>query len=295
MNTLKDSNVLIILGNGHNLALGLRSNYRDFGKRYIKSMGKFSNSRLCNELIRLYNLEPTLWNDFEKQIKEFALSYNPIKDNAIIEYELFEWLRYNLGWYMDGEAKYWFLINPSIKNNSYYNKFANSLPYIMLKDIICNNYKFDILSFNYTWLELLINNITCDVFNIPRTSIHYNYLAEKLYENKFNIKYAHLSGNRCVLGIDDDVRIHRDISFLKKSHQLKSSSNYPQNMQHYKSIMIYGHSFGETDNDFIKFLFSNMMNNSVENNPKFYFITLDSKSKTELNFNCQCNTGESQS
>lgn len=63
-------------------------------------------------------------------------------------------------------------------------------------------------------------------------------------------------------------------------------------MQHYKSIMIYGHSFGETDNDFIKFLFSNMMNNSVENNPKFYFITLDSKSKTDIlnNLTKQLNT-----
>ena len=74
MNIIKDSKVLIILGNGHNLALGLRTSYADFGKLYIKQMIKFSESKLCNDLVKSYYSAPQSWNNLEQKIKEFALS-----------------------------------------------------------------------------------------------------------------------------------------------------------------------------------------------------------------------------
>ena len=89
MNIIKDSKVLIILGNGHNLALGLRTSYADFGKLYIKQMIKFSESKLCNDLVKSYYSAPQSWNNLEQKIKEFALSFDPINDNVQNEYNFF--------------------------------------------------------------------------------------------------------------------------------------------------------------------------------------------------------------
>lgn len=279
MNIIKDSKVLIILGNGHNLALGLRTSYADFGKLYIKQMIKFSESKLCNDLVKSYYSAPQSWNNLEQKIKEFALSFDPINDNVQIEYIFFDWLRKNLGWYMDGEAKYWFLINPTSDNKTYHDKLTNSLPYFMFQTILNNDYRYDILSFNYTWLKVLLNRITCDIYNLPPSSTQYNYSAENIYESRFNINYVHLSGNNCILGIDDDKRVSDSISFLKKAHQFNSSNNYPLNLHKYKSILIYGHSLGESDTDFMKLLFADMMDKDINNNPKLYFVTYDSASK----------------
>ena len=43
--------------------------------------------------------------------------------------------------------------------------------------------------------------------------------------------------------------------------------------------LIYGHFLGESDTDFMKLLFADMMDKDINNNPKLYFVTYDSASK----------------
>ena len=252
--TIKDSNVLIILGNGHNAAMNLRTGYTDFGRHYMKPMKEFTGSRLYESLLESYTIAPGQWNDLESEIKRFALSFDPARDNAEKEYEFFEWLRTNLGFYMDGEAKYRFIIglDPEKGDKSYKDMLMDSLPIYMFSAILCNDFHFDILSFNYTWLEIILNKMTCSLLNLPSETLPFNKTAEEYFRKRLNIKYVHLSGKKCILGTDDDEKIHPQVSFMKKAYQLENSASYPHDMKKYKSILIYGHSLGETDHDFIK-------------------------------------------
>ena len=268
---MKESNVLIVLGNGFNLALGLRTSYSAFAEKYLTPEALNGESELGKALAASYIGDPKNWCDLEAEIKKFALSSDSTQIDVVKERVFFDSLVRNIGFYMDGEAKYQFLCRHVERTNA----FDESLPVLMLKTILSQDLRYHFVSFNYTDMDLFLpviaNNIMYmdDVkMDVERSRRIYEFIRERV-----DLKYVHIAGDKCVLGIDDDERIPQKMAFLKKCYQFTKSPQYPERMEEYKSIIVYGHSLGETDSDFLHVMLDGVMGRTIDQNPHLFFVT----------------------
>lgn len=69
-----NTNVLVILGNGYDVAQGFPSRYKDFydGSTDLKVYANNGNN-LCKHIIDTYNSEDTQWSDLEEGLYLFSL------------------------------------------------------------------------------------------------------------------------------------------------------------------------------------------------------------------------------
>lgn len=276
------SGVLIVLGNGHNLALGLKTSYSDFYSYYHKSLITLAkqselvkfivNKTICNQ-----------WCDYEQTIKQFAINTNVATLDIPKEMRCFEQLRNYLGFYMNGEALRRF--NPVFVNagNDFLGEALLDNPAIFLFDVIIqHDYRYKIVSFNYTDLSGIITELTKQLLSTVRENDNMiiNQCPEYSRE-RCDIDYIHLTGTKCVFGTDDCESIPPALNFVKKTFQLDDSSYY-NTYNNYKRIIFYGHSLGDTDHDFFSVLFHDIMQRPKDCNPDCFFITKDLNSKNEI-------------
>ncbi len=283
MNKLEESRVLIVLGNGHNLAMGLRTSYSDFASHYLIGNNSNEISQLKKYLKRSYAKQSKNWSDMEGEIKCFALHNPPSSLNIDIERKYFRDLIQDMGFYMDGEAKYQFLCN-HIENNP---DFIESLPVFLFKTILNQDRHYKVISLNYTDLDLPMDCLARDIvfpFN-EQSKLSDIEITRRIHEYtraRFDVRYVHLSGTKCILGIDDDTRIHKCMNFLKKAYQFEKTPYNNVNLKDYCAVLFYGYSFGETDSDFVRALFNEVLQNSIFENPKLYFVTRDDVGKEAI-------------
>ena len=283
MSKIEESGVLIVLGNGHNLAMGLRTSYSAFASHYLIDNNSNENSQLKKYLTSSYAKHPNNWSDMEGEIKYFALHNSPSSLNIEIEHKYFIELIQDMGFYMDGEAKYQFLCN-HIDNNP---DFIESLPVFLFKTIFNQDRHYKVISLNYTDLDLPMDCLARDIvfpFN-EQSKLSDIEITRRIHEYtraRFDVRYVHLSGTKCILGIDDDTRIHKCMNFLKKAYQFEKTPYNNVNLKDYCAALFYGYSFGETDSDFVRALFDEVLQKSIFENPKLYFVTRDDVGKEAI-------------
>lgn len=270
---VKESNVLIVLGNGFNLALGLRTSYRAFAEKFLTTEAFCGESELGKALAASYNGNPKNWCDLEADIKKFALSFDPAQLDSKKEMAFYDLLVQRMGIYMDGEAKFQFLCQHIERSD----EFDESLPVNMLREILNQDRHYHVISFNYTDMDLFLPEIASRIIfmedveeDVKKSREVHDYIRERI-----DVDYVHISGERCVLGIDDDERIPQALAFLKKCYQFTRSPHYPERVNDYKSIIVYGHSMGEADSDFLHIMFDGVMGKTIEQNPHLFFVTRD--------------------
>ena len=276
---MMESNVLILLGNGYNRALGLRTSYADFGSHYLTHID-VPDSALNRFLVDSFSQDPRNWSDMENEVKKFALTYKPSKMSSEAEMRYFDCLIKDVSFYMDGEAKYQFLCKAIQKQS----EMQKTLPMFIFQAILNRqDYHYKVLSFNYTDMSPILQELGSVLLPVGEDFETLDSEEKRDYINTINsivdVEYIHLSGKKCILGIDDDPRIHPDLNFLKKAYQFEASSNYPQNLRQYRTIIAYGLSFGETDSDFCRILFDGILERERKDNPRFLFITKDEDGK----------------
>ncbi len=274
-----ESNVLILLGNGYNRALGLRTSYADFGSHFFTHVD-CEDSALNNFLVNSFTKDPRNWCDMEGEIKKFALTYNLSEISFEVEMRYFDRLIRDVGLYMDGEAKYQFLCNKIQKRPD----VQETLPMFMFQVILNRqDYHYKVLSFNYTDMNPILEELGSVLHPLETDFESLDSDAKRDYLYKIHsivdVEYLHLSGKKCILGIDDDSRIHPDFNFLKKAYQFGETSHYPQGVEQYKTIIAYGLSLGDTDSDFCRILFEGVLERNRKDNPRFLFITKNEEGK----------------
>lgn len=257
---IKDSASLLILGNGFNLDMKFRTRYKDFYTKYLTG----DNSLQCNsELYRRLLMEnkEQRWTDIEQVIKRFAIDSRNMKINVKKEKAFFDYLVRNLGFYMPGEEGFHSrphdICNPKASPiaNKQNLEELDALSLMMLKRVIKSEYKLQVLSFNYSWMERIAQVVAyglykneCDKKNEPNETnnaqnndepyifypgFHDKYdHAYEIQKAHFDFNYLHINGSKCVLGTDNDPKIPKKMSFVKKASQLKPNA-YKYEFQDY--------------------------------------------------------------
>ncbi len=248
---------LLVIGNGFDIALGLRSRYSD----YINVISGTTRNAFWP-----FRDVPTGRYSECSLYRHFYDYFQANKDNAghirwiDIEGELLKYVRSKIGLTIDEDL--------AREDESSFNmlkmmlqKYISVMPNIepespdkniirLLKAIKLNG-KFDkAYSFNYTNLqnelirfgEFETNNLP-NVVNIHRTPSNENY---------FNI----------VLGINEDPSIPKCYRFLFKSSQTEST-DILQDMAKANEVIFYGISFGEIDFIYFKTFFKHIANQSI--------------------------------
>lgn len=281
---MEKSDSLIILGNGHNLGMGLRTSYANFAEHYMCDISKYPDSKLYKYLCTSFHQSQNhkqLWGDLENEIFSFVTTVNWQDCNIQEECKYFERLRDNLDFYMDGEAKYKLLggLYNAIEGMKDSCSIMDTLPVVLLRLMLLQNKRYDIISFNYSCLEYILYKIASEIQKIDNSLPFDNNQIVSYYQERINLNYVHISGKKCVLGTHNDKSIPDAFSFVKKVSQISCENVYPKKYSQYKTIIIYGHSMGESDSDFVKVLFEGFLHKSKRYNPRFIFVVKENKSK----------------
>lgn len=229
--------VLLIIGNGFDLDLGLKTGYGDFLKSHFFTdhfeFQNVSETNLSNPNFRVnifdyLNKQQNIkgWIDLENELASLA-SRRVICGHNIRLAHAFEKEKYSFEKLRISLAKY-------LKTISYDDLNIDSYALIILNllNSFCNS---EILSFNYT--------------NINR-------LAPYLKERSINVPISYLHGNlgigndepSIILGFQDDVDIDDSYCFMIKSHSpYYRSYNIKSKLNHADEVIFFGHSLGPTD------------------------------------------------
>lgn len=208
---------LVIIGNGFDLNLGLKSSYRHFieSEECRKLLSKGYN-HILKTIIGKYNLQN--WVDFEEELKNIAKTGSSLR------------LKEGVDFFSDYREIVHALEIYLINTQTQCELKKSSVAACLLKFIGEFPHEFDIFSFNYTNLGKLYNQI-CPYNHISFSQVHGN-----------------LEEHSTILGFEDDVEGIEDYSYMIKSFNSNYESKHlRQALRNAKEVIIFGHSLGSTD------------------------------------------------
>ena len=220
----------VILGNGFDLNLGLKTSYADFLNS--AEFEGITNNSLKDHLIEANDIQG--WVDVEAELKEYAEGYYQDEEMKIVDGLLDEYLE--------------------LKNNlsTYLGKCSDNL-----------NYQDD--NFSVKFLQYIFSGNNAfhkpTIFNFNYTDSVEKYIRPPQYKQ---LIYMHgtLKNDDINFGIGDRTEnLERGHTFLKKSHAMNYSSSFnnffgrDQRSGDIVQVYIFGHSLGESDNDYFKNFF----------------------------------------
>lgn len=213
---------ILIIGNGFDLNLGLKTSYKDFIQSdYFKELVKQENPMALhfNEKHEITN-----WVDIEREITIYS---NKIKER-----------NEQLG--EDSTTKEDFInikqaLMDYLKNAQEKEIDQNSKAFSLLKDEIDT---FDyIFNFNYTNTIFKI----CEILNIQNI------------KNKHCYIHGSIENEDIIFGVEDKANIQLDHIFFKKSYNKNYGKyNIKKEFNEENEITIFGHSLGITDSSYFR-------------------------------------------
>lgn len=242
---------ILLLGNGFDIDLGLKSRYSDFiNSNYFQTVRDTCQSNLMDYIEECVNNSST-WFDLEKSLKDYALKESSrwqkdlgggemaVKPELIShDKETFEAICQNLSSYLNSAENQ---VTPD----------RNSKAWKVLDAIIKNGW-YSIYSFNYT-----------DLYKIgDRTGLS---LSNTLIHNI----HGSCQNNSIILGFDERAEIHSQYNFLLKSfNQYYNSLNLISEMDEANDIVFFGLSFGNIDYVYFESFFKNIIASSTPKEEK---------------------------
>lgn len=289
MYTLSDSScyklkakVVVIIGNGFDLNLGLKTSYKDFveSKYFTFILGEnngidkecydFNKNKIKLQLINnglaayiFRQARERNWYDIENDIKEYIISSNGKSDAEIIAKEIYS-IRYFLYKYMQHTIGI---------NGIYLLKKKHYVGYEFINQLIQNNASYTIWNFNYT--------SSCEsIF------AHLNY-EESVFSKLINYPHSNiLSSCRIeaatnVLGTNYDEQVAKICPLAIKSLSIEGykimRDKFNKELMDADTIIIFGHSMGDSDSDYFKEVLS-----SSKNLKKVFLINYDEYSACKV-------------
>lgn len=252
MNNNNNIKNILIIGNGFDINLGLKTSYADF-----LNSEQFMNISDKNNLAKFLKkrLEKTRWIDIENELGNYSKSLFILTNGILIpreekkqeianfkrDYnEIREALRVYLRIATEKE-----IIN--INNKKAFEIISNA---VRCKD------KTYILSFNYTDTIENIND-----FYFRNNKLIINHIHGRLIDHKI------------VFGIEDNASVHKDHIFIKKSHnEIQNVSGLNSILEKAENFTFFGYSLGNTDHSYFEKLFvTQVQPNCSKKNFTFYY------------------------
>ena len=230
---------IIIIGNGFDLSLGLKTSYKDFIESdYFTSLLEEHNTLA----IYLYKKqEINNWVDIEKELTEYS---KQIKDDKAKVKNDFKELKNALMDYLK-EAQ-----EKSINQNS--KAFQMMKNEISDTDIIYN--------FNYT----------NSVFKVAKI------LGISDIESKHSFVHGSIENKNIIFGVEDKAKINDNHIFFKKSTDINSAEsniiNVLNDINKNNTLVIFGHSLGITDSSYFSNYFSSITNEYYSSKLRIYYF-----------------------
>ena len=241
----KDYKIVLVLGNGFDLDLGLKTKYSDFLESpfFVNNTTNNTSDHLANMLylksekdINIFNYLKCVknqnnWIDIETELAKLASRYNSQDGVIKHKYKVSNEERSTFNKLHEELCNY-------LQSIDYANIKSDSIAVKLLKIIV--KYRFaEILSYNYTdirKLESIVGRI-----NIPVDNIH-----------------GRISDQSIIIGIQDEVDIHNSYCFMIKSFSpFFKSHNVREKLLNADEIIFFGHSLGSTDYHYFEDLFKN--------------------------------------
>lgn len=258
------SNSILIIGNGFDLDLGIKTKYIDFANSEywpFEERVSFEENTLPFFLNSRKNKVET-WFDLEELLAKFA------RDNSILSQEKindtmrdFEFLKKRLKEYLEKQEDVFF---EEMKENTQTNKASHLILKVFFK-----KQGRKIYTFNYTNTQKIAKSLISG-FEDNVTHIH-----------------GSIKENNIILGTGDQ----RDIpdpffQFYKSASPNYSSNNLVEDLNNADKIYIFGHSLGRNDHDyfsdFFKMASSNPKIPQYSKKIKIRIFTYDNNSEIDI-------------
>ena len=256
------SKKILILGNGFDLDLGMKSRYRDFmasevWKKIKEDDFTASNCSLIRYLEKKNEIES--WFDAETELLNYALqetegTYASSDPNDRAGFDMF---RKGLKEYLKKEQDTFQLKRDSVAIK-------------ILEAIYRNEYFDEIFSFNYTDVGQLLN----------KTGIH--------WDSKVTYMHGSLQNNDdIILGIETDLPISKNYRFLFKTNsRFYKSNSLIESMENANEIVFFGHSINGMDFPYFKDFFMKQVNPYEDTTRKYItIVTYDDDSLQQIKDN----------
>ena len=253
---------LVILGNGFDLNLGLRTSYSDFmNSTDCQDLIKDRNNYLLNRIFSNFKLKN--WIDLENELKFFAKTFNDYDNSSIekfrIEYRSLQSALNNYLQKIEQEATAE-KSNPSILlNKSHAGK--------LLKLMSEHPDRFDIITFNFTDLNRIADAMGFE-HDLSYTHIHGSIAEENI-----------------IIGFEDSTKDIDNFSFMIKTfNNYYSGKKVRKMLDSYDDIIIFGHSLGTVDYQYFSKFFNDISTpeNTRNREVKLCIVTYNEKSKLDI-------------
>lgn len=255
-----DKNRILIMGNGFDLSLGLKTSYKSFKESCFWPYRRdflFTSGSLSEYLQEYKDIDT--WFDLEELFFQYASNprmYTPIpEDTNIYNQNSFNEIRQSLIEYL------------KIEENKTLEK--NTLATAVLKLFQNLDGNKSIYSFNYTDFPLLAKNI-----GLPSNT---------------ECSYVHgsIKNGDIILGVGDKHELKDQFFFMHKSAQITHPNNIISDLENADDIIIYGHSLGFNDYDYFIDFFQRATKQraSEEEKRRITIITKNQKSALDIKKN----------
>lgn len=233
---------LFVIGNGFDLASGIKSSYKDF-KQWLKEN---NNSRLINMMDIFFSNKRDVWGDIEKALGEYD-------EKSILDFckpdEEFDYDHITRSTAAVEDAPDWTFkptLNDFIKS---FDDWVNSINIVNAKNVCELPIDSKYLTFNYT--ETLEK-----VYGIPNSNIlhiHGSRLSNKKYiighNNPRNLNETHNDESQI---IDMQAIYNKIIEWMNNhvkdtSYIIHKNQSFFNDLSDIERVIVYGHSFYNVD------------------------------------------------
>lgn len=260
-------NKLLVIGNGFDLALGLKTSYLDF-MRWLKNEHYMDDAYLYRYLSSKLNQKR--WIDIENELRQYSLSFFEIGEMNVK---------------LSGQNK---RICDNLRNE--------------YKDLCKNLCEYLKIQLNKNdWLETELENqsiqqLLSKVNKDPLYVINFNYTDTITAFRVNNVVNHHIHGSlsdgeNIVFGVEDSSNLTKEHSFLYKSYNPTLNVDHlNERFEDAKHILFYGYSLGQTDHSYFEDFFKEQSTKGCERK-KFDFFYYGQEGYDDLFWQLRTLTG----
>ncbi len=227
---------IIIIGNGFDLNLGLKTSYKDFIESdYFIYLIKHDNS-LATYLMSKTNLNN--WVDIEKEITNYS---RQVKDEVL------------------NVKKDFFALKRAL--TSYLKEIQN-------KEINQESQAFEMIKNEIETSDMIYNfNYTNSVFRVAKIlGLDYDL------ERKHSYVHGSIDNSDIILGVEDKARIPSNHIFFKKAYNINfGKTDIGKSLNRENDLVLFGHSLGITDSSYFLRYIRSLTSNVRISELKFYY------------------------
>lgn len=257
----KPHNLVVIIGNGFDIDLGLKTKYQDFFESHF-----FKNNVNEHCVQRLHDYTSVNNAMLNMNVPREQYSLFDILECKHILLEVTE----NTLWY-DIESELAIIASTSRQKEKFENLKINPNSFFLLEkrlsDYIKTQYN---VSLNQDSCAYQLFKIINDYHNNTVFVENFNYTDwDNLFPgNRLSIQYIHgkVTDDSNILGIKDDIDIKPNFDYFIKTHNPKFRSH--RIMHHLKDadeVIFFGHSFGDSDLHYFSDLFKRQIDTDSAN------------------------------